>query len=139
MDLLVRFRAVVLWIKKNPIYGFIGVLGSFLGVVAGIPAAWNAVTTLTDLPACGSYSKIYSYYDGDFRNEGQNWIERNPTETINFKELHRDRNYIVLLNQTPRTDPRWRSMLVRLPTCGGAAQWTYENPEYWIDLFQVHR
>jgi hypothetical protein len=30
-------------------------------------------------------------------------------------------------------------MLVRLPACGGTAQWTYENPENWTNLYQVER
>jgi hypothetical protein len=28
---------------------------------------------------------------------------------------------------------------VRLPVCGGTSQWTYENPQAWVDLYEVTR
>ena len=134
-----RLRVIVRWLKQHPIVGLLGVLSTAIGIVAGAPKAWQAVTWFAGLPECGSYSDAYYFYDGHFRKDGQNWTEYNNDGKIQFKELHRTRDYIVLLNQTPRTDPRARGMLVRLPACGGTAQWTYQNPEQWVNLFQVSR
>ena len=84
-------------------------------------------------------SDVYYYYNGHFKRFGQKWTEFQPSIKYDFEEIFRDRNYIVILNKTPRDNPRWGSMLVRLPVCGGTAQWTYENPEQWTNLFQVER
>jgi hypothetical protein len=143
MPIAARLVSLLRWIKRNPAYSLLGVIASVAGAIAGLPAAWHAATLILGIPECGKYSDIYYYYNGHFKNnhdeknQGEKWTEYQKTTTFSFKELDRTRDYIVLLNLTPRQDPRWQSMLVRLPACGGTAQWTYENPEQWIDLFQV--
>jgi hypothetical protein len=83
-------------------------------------------------------AQTYYYYNGHFKYVGGKWLEYQPNTKIEFNEVGRTRDYITLLNKTPRSNPRWESMLVRLPVCGGTAQWTYENPEQWTDLYQVY-
>jgi hypothetical protein len=131
--------ALIEWVKRNPISSLIGSAGTIVGFVAGVPPAWQAASQMLRIPECATYSNVYYYYDGHFRNDGREWIEYQPKEQHTFKEMYRNRNYITLINQTPRKDPRWQSMLVRLPVCGGSAQWTYQNPEHWNDLYNVTR
>jgi hypothetical protein len=131
--------ALIDWVKRNPIYSLIGTAGTVAGFVAGVPPAWQATSQMLHIPECATYSNIYYYYDGHFRNNGRNWIEYQPTERLIFKEMYRNRDYITLINQTPREDPRWQSILVRLPVCGGSAQWTYQNPQHWVNLYNVTR
>jgi hypothetical protein len=131
--------AVVDWVKRNPIYSLIGAAGTVAGFVAGVPPAWQALSQLLGIPECITYSNVYYYYNGHFKNNGQKWIEYQPDVQLTFQEMYRNRDYITLINQTPRADPRWQSMLVRLPVCGGNAQWTYENPQQWVDLYDVTR
>lgn len=129
---------VFLWLKENPLIGLAGVVGPVLGLIVAVPNAWDAATSIAGLPACVFYSKVYYYDDGHFKDLGAgNWVEYQPHAQLKFEEITRNRTYINLKNLTPREDPRWASMLVRLPSCGGTAQWTYENPEAWTDLFQV--
>lgn len=142
MDLGNQVRDLTQWIKNNPLYSLIGALGTILGFIAGVPPAWHAISETFGIPECFRYSDVYYYYDGHFRHLKQaehDWTEYQQTMKLDFEELHRDRSYILLHNLTPRTDPRWQSMLVRLPVCDGAAQWTYENPEQWTDMYQVIR
>ena len=137
MSIAIELRSVVRWVKKNPIYGLVAILAPVLGVVAAVPSAWSAIAEVAGLPKCVFYSDVYYYYGGHFRNNGELWVEYQPKARLTFQETYRTRDHIVLLNKTPRADPRWESMLVRLPACGGTAQWTYENPQQWIDLFEV--
>jgi hypothetical protein len=88
---------------------------------------------------CGTYADIYYDSNGHFKNENKKWTEYQPTVKLLFDELNRERDYITLINRSPREDPRWASMLVRLPVCEGTAQWTYQNPQVWVDLFPVFR
>ena len=134
-----RLGVIVRWIKSNPIYAFIGVIGTVTGAVAAVPPAWDAVSAAAGVPKCVTYSNIYYYFAGHFKNTGQQWQEFGQTGHFTFNEMDRNRDYITLINITPRTDPRWASMLVRLPVCGGASQWTYENPQAWVDLYEVTR
>jgi hypothetical protein len=131
---------IVEWLKKNPIYTAIGVLGTVFGFIKGIPPAWTAISETFGIPECVTVSDRYYYYSGHFTNtRPDTWVEFQPAAKLNFLEINRNRNYVILLNKTPRADPRWESMLVRLPICGGTAQWTYENPQQWVDLFDVAR
>ena len=127
------------WVRRNPLFGVAAITAPILGVVTAIPQAWPAIAAMTGLPHCLSYSDIYYYHNGHFLNAGAQWIEYQRTVQLTFQEMYRNPDYIVLVNKTQRTDPRWESMLVRLPVCGGTAQWTYENPQQWIDLYDVTR
>ena len=132
------FRDVLLWVKDNPLIGVAGVVGPILALIVAVPNAWDAATNIAGLPTCVFYANVYYYNDGHFKDVGGgNWVEYQPHAQLKFEEIVRNRDYINLKNLTPREDPRWASMLVRLPSCGGTAQWTYENPEAWTNLFQV--
>jgi len=139
MAIVTDLRTAVHWIKNNPIYSLVGIAASILGLIAGIPPAWLAISQAFNIPVCGSYAKIYYDSNGHFKNENEKWTEYQPTVKLLFDELNREREYITLINRSPREDPRWASMLVRLPVCEGTAQWTYQNPEIWVDLFPVFR
>lgn len=128
------------WLKRNPVYGLIVMLVPVVGFLSSLPGALSFVAQVSGRPSpCWTYSDVYYYAGGHFRNTGGGtWMEYQPAAKMTFQEFSRDRNYITLLNKTPRTvDPRWASMLVRLPVCGGTAQWTEEDPQSWVDLYQV--
>jgi hypothetical protein len=138
------FKKIVDWVKANPVVAFLGtvipVAASIIGLVNGLPEAWKITLGMADLPPCGSYAPVYHYAIGTFTLKGSNaWHEVNTFDQFDFKEVRRTPDFILLLNLTQRSYPRWPMMLVRLPPCGGTAQWTYENPENWIDLFQIWR
>lgn len=139
MALSPAIQGLVSWVKRNPLYSIIAGLAPVIAVVSGLPTAVDALPQYFGRPQCWTYSNIYYYYAGHFKQIDNKWTEFQPQARLNFDEFSRDANYIVLLNKTPREDSRWASMLVRLPVCGGAAQWTYENPEQWVDLFDVAR
>jgi hypothetical protein len=134
-----KLRMAIRWIRRNPLYGIIAVAAPVLGAVTAIPQAWPALASIAGVPNCLSYSDIYYFHNGHFLNASVRWVEYQKNVQITFQEMYRNRDYIVLINKTPRNDPRWESMLVRLPVCGGTAQWTYENPQQWIDLYTISR
>ena len=136
---LLSFSKIVSWVKENPIYGLAAALAPIVGLLAGLSGAMSSVAQVLGRPPCWTYSDVYYYYNGHFRNMEDKWVEFQPRTKMIFNEISRNQAYIILLNKTPRDDPRWESMLVRLPVCGGTAQWTEENPERWSDLFQVTR
>jgi hypothetical protein len=135
-----RFAAVVRWAKNNPIMTAISILASIFAFIKGIPPTWEAAMELSGRPSCFSYGDTYYHSAGYFRLASDGiWSEYPPYDgdhSFEFKEVRRDREYIYLRNITPR-EGRASTMLVRLPACGGAAQWTYQNPQAWIDLYQV--
>jgi hypothetical protein len=127
------------WIKKHPLYALAALLAPVVGMVADIPAAWAGFTAMVGLPPCVTYSSTYYYSSGHFSDTGGAWTEHHRGGRFQFSEMNRDANYITLINRTPRVDPRWEEMLVRLPVCGGTAQWAYQNPLAWTDLYPVSR
>ena len=131
--------AIAGWLKDNPILSIAAALVTLLGLIKAVPPAWDAGTQILDIPSCVTYAPVYSYSSGRFSQNGEKWVENiKGTDTFDFKMAHRDRDYIFLLNLTPRVGYD-TDMLVRLPVCGGTAQWTLENPEHWTDLYQVWR
>jgi hypothetical protein len=131
--------AIAAWLKDNPLLAIVGALVPVFGLVAGGPAAWAGLTQILGIPQCVTYAKVYSYSSGAFADGGDKWVESvKGVDTFTFKLAHRNPEFIILLNQTPRVGYR-SDMIVRLPVCGGTAQWTLENPEHWIDLYQVWR
>lgn len=136
-----RLRGAARWLKSNPIVAILGVVGSVFGVIKGAPAAWSVITQVLGLPECVTYSKIYRHANGYFAAEGDQWVEYPPysgTDKFRFREIRRNREYIYILNLTPRAGPA-NTMLLRFPVCGGTAQWTYQNPQEWTDLYYVWR
>ena len=138
-----RLRKIIDWARGNPILASLGSITGFaasiIGVVEGLPPAWDATMKMAGRPACFFYADVYHYADGSFTRTDRHWHEAKTDAQFDFGEVRRSRDFLLLLNQTRRLDPRWPTMLVRLPVCGGTAQWTYENPEHWTDLFEVWR
>jgi hypothetical protein len=135
-----RIRVFSRWLKANPIVTLLGILATMFGVVKGAPPAWSAVTEILGIPHCLTYSSVYHHSAGRFeKSSGDTWIEQGQKDDVyNFTETHRDRNYIILRNTTPRVG-RNATMILRIPVCGGPMQWTYQNPQQWVDLYEVWR
>jgi hypothetical protein len=139
MPIISGVRTTVRWVKNNPIWSLVGGAASILGLVAGVPPACLAISQALNIPSCVTYSNTYYDSYGHFKKENDNWTEYQANAKLLFAEFSRMRDYITLLNLSPRADPRWATMLVRLPVRGGTAQWTYQNPENWVDLTTVFR
>jgi hypothetical protein len=140
MPNFVGLRTTVRWIKNNPVYSLVCIAASIFGFVAGVPRAWVAVSEALNIPLCVTYSDVYYGSDSHFKKEKNGrWTEYQSTAKLQFDEIARARDYITLVNRTPRADPRANLMLLRLPTCGGTVQWTYQNPMHWNDHMQVFR
>ena len=120
----------------------ISIITAILGLVKGVPPAWSAAMKMLDRPYCFNYADSYKHAGGSFDKRGKNWIEYPEYDGKNnfqFMEVKRDPEFIYLRNVTPRADARWRSMVVRLPVCGGESEWTYGNPDIWTPLYHMWR
>ena len=129
------------WLRAHPLTTTAGVAATAFGFINGGYTFAETVTKVVGIPRCLSYAEIYHHAAGHFDKVGAQWVEHPPYDGLNhfrFDESHRDRDYIYLLNLTPRAGGR-KDMLVRLPACGGTAQWTYQNPQQWTDLYTVWR
>lgn len=132
-----KLRIFVRWLRSHPLIVLFGVFSTVVGILKGLMPALEAFTAVLGVPACFSYADKYTYSTGHFQRDGKHWTEVNEAE-YRFVETHRDRNYIILLNITPRVgNPP--TMILRIPVCGGTLQWTYQNPQRWIDLYEVWR
>jgi hypothetical protein len=119
---------------------FVGGVVTAVGLVSAVPAAWDGVSRLLGIPVCMTFGDRYYFYDGVFVNEGERWIEYQQANRNEFVEQSRDRNFIILRNMTPRPDTdRWRSMLVRIPACGGSIELTFQVPEEWRPILTSTR
>jgi len=129
------------WLRSNPFITLAGVLGTVFGLIVAAYNFANVGLALVGLPSCLTYADVYRHATGYFQKDGEKWIEHPPFDGrrhFTFRETHRDRDYIYLLNETPRAGPQ-NTMLLRLPTCGGEAQWSYQNPQQWTNLYQIWR
>ncbi|MGL6475797.1 hypothetical protein ACSZNN_13020 [Aeromonas hydrophila] len=92
---------------------------------------------------CGSpdpsASDRYTYPGGSFERKEKRWIERKsnrPNEYAIFDEVNRDREYIYLIDRSRHSgDDESNVMNLRLPVSGGMAQWSWQNPIVWVDLY----
>jgi hypothetical protein len=141
-----KLNAISTWIKSNPLIVFAGAIAAALATMSSLIGSVGNVVPATlkilDLPDCYSYANIYRSAHSFFRMDGEGvWREYPPdggTVLYEFKEVHRTREYIDLLNLTERPGmPDWRAMLVRLPACGGKSEISIGIPERWSNLFQV--
>jgi hypothetical protein len=123
------------WIKDHPVVVVIGVIGTIAAIFKAAPDVWEYVTRILDIPTCIAYADVYYITTGSFsKKDGNHWIETNNSgKFADFKETHRTREYIHLLNVTPR-EGNTHPMIIRIPACGGIISWTYENPIRWQDL-----
>jgi hypothetical protein len=104
-----------------------------------VPIALKAL----DLPDCLTYPDVYHDANTDFKRDGNFWHEyrrEDGTRLFEFREVHRTRDNIDLLNLTERREiPDWKNMKVRLPVCGGTAKISIGIAERWQNLYEVWR
>jgi len=92
-------------------------------------------------PSIAIASDRYTYPGGVFERIAHRWIERKssgPNAYAAFDEVNRDREYIYLVDRSRHggTDVS-NVMNLRLPLRGGIAQWSWQNPIVWVDLYVV--
>jgi hypothetical protein len=120
-----------------------GALTTTFGLIIGAGNVIPLLLKALNLPDCLTYSSVYRDPISYFKLEDGIWREYPPnggTYRFEFRELHRTRDHIDLLNLTPRPDnSAWTNMVVRLPVCGGTAQISSGVPAHWTDLYTVWR
>jgi hypothetical protein len=89
-------------------------------------------------------SSVYRYPAGYYRREAGKWIEyHNDRLYASFEQFDMDSDYIYLVDKsrnrmdTSRSPPEVHEFYVRLPVCGGDAQWSYSNPLSWTSMYRV--
>jgi hypothetical protein len=132
------------WIGSNRLIVLAGALTTLFGLIISANNVAPVVFKMLDLPDCLSYATVYRLPWSSIKNEGGgSWREYPWDGTVvafEFREFQRTRDSIDLLNLTPRAEvPGWQTMLVRLPVCGGTAEWTTSNPEHWVPLGELRR
>jgi hypothetical protein len=121
-----------------------------LGVLV-LAAIGVALTYYAQLTGKCAVANMYTYKTGRFEKRGSTWFEYKGPEVV-FKfvepstltELIRDARYIYIADDTRKepestgneTQRDRREMIVRIPRCGGQADWTWSNPLDWIP-FQI--
>ena len=137
------FNAVLDWIKGKPIIVLAGALTTVFGLIMSTSNVIPVVLKTLNRPDCLTYASVYRDPFSEFRQEGALWREYQPVggpAKYEFRETHRTRDYIDLLNLTPRPEePNWQTLLVRLPVCGGTARAAVGIAEHWFDLYPVWR
>jgi hypothetical protein len=137
------FKAVLDWIKGKPFIVLAGALTTLFGLIMSTSNVIPVVLKTLNRPDCFTYASVYRDPFSEFRQEGALWREY-PLEggaaRYEFKEAHRTREFIDLLNLTPRPEQRdWQTLIVRLPVCGGTAMLTVGLVEHWYDLYPIWR
>jgi hypothetical protein len=137
------FNAVLDWIKGKPFIVLAGALTTLFGLIMSTSNVIPVVLKALNRPDCLTYASVYRDPFSEFRQEGAFWREyplAGGPANYEFKEAHRTRDNIDLLNLTPRPDVReWQTLLVRLPVCGGTATLTVGTTEHWVDLYPIWR
>ncbi|MFM0176508.1 hypothetical protein PQR33_45270 [Paraburkholderia sediminicola] len=91
-------------------------------------------------PPSGGFASVNEVItaNGSFKKQGDRWIEYPPYAPgsyFMFTEVSRDPNQIILSDPSRQKPGDTNNpMLVRLPTHGGAVQWSYTNPVIWMDF-----
>jgi hypothetical protein len=137
-------NAILTWIRSHSLIVLAGALTTFFGLVVGASNAIPLILKALNRPDCLTYATRYRSAHSFFKlDESAIWREYPPSGGLHlfeFREIHRTRENIDLLNLTSRPEiADWRSLIVRLPVCGGTARITAGIPERWTDLFQVWR
>jgi hypothetical protein len=132
------------WLGSNRLIVLAGALTTLFGLIISANNVLPVLFKMFDMPDCLSYAAVYRLPWSSIKNEGGgNWREYpwdGSEVAFEFREFQRTRDNIDLLNLTPRAEiPGWKTMLVRLPVCGGTAQWTVSNPERWVPLGELRR
>lgn len=138
-----KLDAISSWIKSNPLVVTAGALTTVFAFIISTSNVIPVILKALNLPDCLTYADVYHDSWSDFRHEGDKWREyprEGGTYRYEFRETHRTRDYIELLNLTPRPEERdWATLIVRLPVCGGTAKLTLGITQHWIDLYEVWR
>jgi len=132
------------WVGSNRLIVLAGALTTLFGLIISANNVLPVVFKMFDLPDCLSYATVYRLPWSSIKNEGGGTWREYPWDgtavAFEFREFQRTRENIDLLNLTPRAEvPEWKTMLVRLPVCGGTAKWTTSNPERWVLLGELRR
>jgi hypothetical protein len=132
------------WLGSNRLIVIAGALTTLFGLIISANNVLPVIFKMFNLPDCMSYASLYRLPWSSIKNEGGGIWREYPwdgtTVAYEFREFQRTRENIDLLNLTPRAEvPGWKTMLVRLPVCGGTAQWTVSNPERWVPLGELRR
>ena len=138
-----KLDAISSWIKSNPLVVTAGALTTVFAFIISTSNVIPVVLKALNLPDCLTYADVYHDSWSDFKHEGDKWREY-PREggmyRYEFRETHRTRDYIELLNLTPRPEERdWATLIVRLPVCEGTAKLTLGITQHWVDLYEVWR
>jgi hypothetical protein len=126
-------------IKNHPV---MTALGIFIAMLSGIQTLWSASAQTanffgSEITYCLFPSDKYEHESGFFAERDRStWIEYDGINVYHFDEMRRDWNHIYLRDDNRAKDPS-RPMVVRLPKCGGAAEWTYPNPAQWTPFREV--
>ena len=136
-----KLDAISSWIKSNPLVVTAGALTTVFAFIISTSNVIPVVLKALNLPDCLTYADVYHDLWSDFKHEGDKWREyprEGGTYRYEFRETHRTRDYIELLNLTPRPEEReWATLIVRLPVCGGTAKLTLGITQHWVDLYEV--
>jgi hypothetical protein len=119
-----------------------GALTTVFGLVISAGSVIPMVQKAVNLPECWTYTDVYYAPESYFKRDGTTWREYGRIGNVlwyEFRETHHTRDFIFLLNLTPRpgTD-EWRRFTLRFPVCGGTAMMS-GIPQKWQDLFEVWR
>lgn len=136
-------NTILAWIKSKRLLVLAGALTTLFGFIISTSNVVPVVLKAFGRPDCFTYASVYRDPFSEFRQEGVFWREY-PLEggaaRYEFKEAHRTRDAIDLLNLTPRPDVQeWQTLIVRLPVCGGTARLTVGTTEHWVDLYPIWR
>jgi hypothetical protein len=89
-----------------------------------------------DLPNCLTYADAYRSAQSVFKRDGTRWREylaNGGPAVFEFKESGRNREFIELVNLTPR--PGYDGpLVVHLPVCGGMAKMSVTDTLKLVDL-----
>ena len=99
-----KLDAISSWIKSNPLVVTAGALTTVFAFIISTSNVIPVVLKALNLPDCLTYADVYHDSWSDFKHEGDKWREyprEGGTYRYEFRETHRTRGYIELLNLTP--------------------------------------
>jgi hypothetical protein len=82
----------------------------------------------------------FEYGSGYFAKVGDVWVEQRYAEEsrfATFREHHRDRNFIYLVDSNRMIDGKQHTVYVELPRSGGMSRYSIDNLSDWQDNFIV--
>lgn len=140
-----KIATLLNWIKSNSIVAtVIALTGLATPAVAFIGQTGDLIADalkIFNIPACYRYADVYYDKFSYFKRDGQLWQEiprDSGDKSYAFREVHRTRDEIELVNLTERPDiPEWKLMSVSLPVCGGTARYSIGVPDHWVDMYDV--